>query len=199
MKLLLTSTGFKNLKIGRKFLRLIKKHPSKLKIIFIPIAARTKEELKYVEVSKKELLDLGIKNIRIIDLNKKIDYSELKNFDAMYICGGNTFYLMYKIRRINFNKIIKKFVKEGKIYVGVSAGSIIAGPNIKIASPFDKNDVGLKDLKGLNLTNVIVSPHFCKKEENIIKKFKKKSKYKVIPLTDKQALLIKRNKIKIIE
>jgi dipeptidase E len=197
MKLILTSTGFENPNLSKKFLKLVKKSPSEIKILFIPIAARTKEELKYVKESKQELLNLGIK--KIIELKEKIDYSKIKDFDAVYICGGNTFYLLNKFRKLGFDKLIKRFVKNGKVFVGVSAGSIIAGPNIEIASPFDKNKVNLKNLTGLNLIDVVVSPHYCKKEERIIENFKKKSKYKVIPLTDKQALLVLGNKIKIIQ
>jgi dipeptidase E len=193
-KLLLTSTGFENPNISKEFLKLVKKSPSEIKVLFVPIAAKTEEELKYVKESKKELIDLGVK--KIIEVKKNINYK--KDFDAIYICGGNTFYLLHRIRELSLDRLIKKFVKRGKIYIGVSAGSIIAGPNIEIASPFDKNKVNLKDLTGLNLINIIVSPHYCKKEEKIIENFKKKSKYKVIPLTDKQALLVLGNKKKII-
>ena len=193
-KLLLTSTGFENPNLSKEFLRLVKKSPAEIKVLFIPIAAKTKEELKYVKESKKELINLGIK--KIIEAKKRINYK--KDFDAIYICGGNTFYLLHRIRELGFDRLIKRLVKEGKIYIGVSAGSIIAGPNIEIASPFDKNKVNLNDLTGLNLTNIIVSPHYCKKEEKIVENFKKKSKYKVVPLTDKQALLILGNKKRVI-
>jgi peptidase E len=44
-KLLLTSAGFENAKIGKEFLRLINNNPATTKVLFIPTASRTEEEL----------------------------------------------------------------------------------------------------------------------------------------------------------
>jgi len=198
-KLLLTSTGFANENIINQFNKLIDKPISQIKILFVPTAARSQEELKYVEESKKELFELGIlkTNLRIINLDKPVLFEEVKNFDMIYVCGGNTFYLLKKIRESGFDKVIKKFVALGKLYFGVSAGSILVCPNIEIAKPFDENDINLTDLTGLNLIDVVVSPHYCLEDKSIIDSFKKKNK--VIPLTDNQALLILGDKIKLIE
>ena len=68
-KLLLTSAGFVNPKMREKFLKLVNKPASKIKVLFIPIASRTGEELHYVEKSRQELLDLGIAKENIIDVN----------------------------------------------------------------------------------------------------------------------------------
>ena len=81
----------------------------------------------------------------------------------------------------------------------MSAGSILVCPNIDIASPFDENDVNLTDLTGLNLTDVIVSPHYKDEEKTIIDNFKKKSQYEIVPLTDNQALLVLDGETKIVE
>ena len=59
-----------------------------------------------------------------------------------------------------------------------------------ISSAFDENDVNLTDLTELNLIDVIVSPHYCEEEKLIINDFKKKSQYEVVPLSDRQALLV---------
>jgi len=201
MKLLLTSTGFKNKKISIEFLKLVEKSPSKIKILFIPTASRTKEEWEHVNTSKEELINLGIpeKNITLFDLEREISYKEIQEYDVMYVCGGNTFYLLKKIKEIKFDKLITTFVKDNKIFVGVSAGSIIACPDIDIASPFDENDVGLKDIQALHFIEDYVSPHYCKEEEPLITTFKKTSKYKIILLTDEEALLIKGKESKIIK
>ena len=200
-KLLLTSTGLANQNIKNQFLQIIDKPVSQIKIIFVPTAARSKEELKYVDESKKELLDLGIleNNIKTLNLDKSVSFQDVEDFDVIYVCGGNTFYLLKKVRETGFDKVIIDFAKTDKLYLGVSAGSILVCPNIDIASSFDENNVNLADLTGLNLTDVIVSPHFCEEEKPIIDKFKKKSQYKVISLTDNQALLVIDGETKIIE
>ncbi len=191
-KLLLTSTGLANQNITDQFLRIIDKPASQIKIAFVTAAARSEEELRYVAESEKELLDLGIpdKNIKNLNLDKPASFKEVENFDVIYVCGGNTFYLLKRVRETGFDKVIIEFAKTDKLYLGVSAGSILVCPNIEIASPFDDNAVNLTGLTGLNLIDVIVSPHYCVEEKSIIDEFRKRSQYKVIPLTNKQTLLV---------
>jgi dipeptidase E len=200
-KLLLTSTGLVTKNITNQFLQIIDKPVSQIKIIFVPTASRSEEELKYVQESKKELLDLGIpeNNIKTLNLDKPVSFEEVKDFDVIYVCGGNTFYLLEKVRETGFDKVIIEFAKTDKLYFGVSAGSILVCPNIDIASPFDENDVNLTDLTGLNLTDVIVSPHYKDEEKTTIDNFKKKTQYEVVPLTDEQALLVIDGETKIVE
>lgn len=201
MKLILTSTGLANKKIKHHFLQIINKPVSQIKIIFVPTASRSKEELKYVDKSKRELLDLGIleNNIKTLNLDKPVSFQEVEDFDVIYVCGGNTFYLLKKVRETGFDKIIKEFLKKDKLYFGVSAGSILVCPNIDIAIPFDDNDVNLTDLKGLDLIKIIVFPHYKDEEKRIINDFRKKLNYEIIPLKDSQALLFLEEKIKILE
>ena len=207
-KLLLTSAGFENPKIGKKFLELVDKPVSKIKVLFIPTASRTKEELIYVEKSKQELLDLGIleNNIVSFNLDKKLSEEEINTFNVIYVCGGNTFYLLHKLRESKFDEIVKKMVERGTVYVGASAGSIVLGPEIGLTALPDTNDVNLKNTAGLNLVNVAVSPHYCKEEEKMVRKWQKKVDseissltYKILPLTDKQALLVVGDEEEVIE
>ncbi|MBU3897143.1 MAG: Type 1 glutamine amidotransferase-like domain-containing protein [Nanoarchaeota archaeon] len=198
--IILTSAGLSNQKITEEFLKLVNKSQSGIKVIFVPTASRTKEELFYVDKSKKELLDIGVKdeNIKVFNLDHKISYEEVEGFDVIYVCGGNTPYLLQKVRETGFDNIIKQFVENGKLYFGVSVGSIIAGPSIEISIPFDSNDVKMTDFTGLNLTDIVISPHYKEAEKEIIEEFRKKLKYKIIPLTDNQALLILNNEISLI-
>ena len=201
IKLLLTSTGFVNKNISKVFLKLVNKSASNIKVLFIPIASRSKEELHYVAESRKELISLGIKedNIFNLEIDNKPDLKELNKLDVIYVCGGNTFYLLHKLKETGFYDIIKDLVRKNKIYVGVSAGSIVVGPDIKIASIGDKNDIKLKNFMGLCLTKTIVSPHFCNKERGAIEKFRKTTNFRVVPLNDMQALLVLGDKERVIK
>ncbi len=145
--------------------------------------------MKYVRKSAAELTALGIneKNIVWFDANNPKQAAPFEQYDVVYVCGGNTFYLMQKLLETGLGEEIKKLVGAGKLYVGVSAGSIVAGPDISIAAPFDPNDIQLNDPLGLGLTKIVISPHFCKEEEKIIDDYKKKLSFKIIPLTDQQA------------
>lgn len=205
MKLLLTSAGFKNPKIWEEFLKLIGKPAKEIKIIFIPTASRTPEELKYVKMSKQELYDLGIEyeNITILNLNRRtMSESEMLDYDAIYVCGGNTFYLLSRLKETKFHQKIKQFVKKGKVYVGVSAGSIVAGPDIEIAgwgSEGDKNDCDLENFKALNLAKIAIFPHYYIELKKEVNEFAKKVNYPILALTDNQAFLINGKEEKIIE
>jgi peptidase E len=88
------------------------------------------------------------------------------------------------------------------LYFGISAGSIIAGPNIEIASwgsTGDTNDINLKDLTGLKLTKILVFPHFEDYLKGEVDEFRKKVDYPVIELKDSEALFIEGVKNKIIK
>ena len=203
-KLLLTSAGFENPKIGGEFLKLIEKSVSEVKVLFIPTASRTKEELYWVGESKKELIGVGIKEENIINFNldREFDEGELNKIEVIYVCGGNTFYLLHKIKEIGFENAIKKFILDGKVYVGVSAGSMVMGPDIDVSGikvDWDKNDVCLKDLTGLNFTDKRISPHYTIEDEEIIKKFEEKTGKEVTRLKDSQALLIIGEEVKVLE
>ena len=116
MKLLLTSAGFENAKIGRKFVELVGKPASEIRVVFIPTASRTKEESRYADEARKEILNTGVRgeNIKTLNLDHHISYPEIKDFDAIYVCGGNTFFLLHQARKTGFDKIIKQFLNDGK-------------------------------------------------------------------------------------
>ena len=189
---MLTSAGFENPKVSEEFLKLVGKPANQIKIIFIPTASITKEELFYVGKSIEELESVGItkSNIHELQIDQKISYAEVKDFDVMYVCGGNTFHLLQRIRKFGFDNILKKFIDANKVYLGVSAGSIIMGPNIELAKFGDKNVGGLKDFTGLNYIDEAIAPHFTEADRAPLNKFQKTVKYKIKPLTDNQVLLV---------
>ena len=67
--------------------------------------------------------------------------------------------------KYEFDKIIKDFIKNDKIYIGSSAGSIILGNTIKYALGYDENNVDMTDFTGLEIINGIIIPHSSKKKE----------------------------------
>jgi len=121
----------------------------------------------------------------------------VEGFDVIYFCGGNTFFILHKVRENGFDKVIERFVNEGKLYIGVSAGSIIMSPSIATSS--DENDIGIKDLTGLKLVDVLIAPHYNENKKSIIEDYRKKLSYEIVPLTDNQALVVRNGKMKIVE
>jgi len=187
MKLLLTSAGFYNPEASDTFLRLLNKSAEQANVIFIPTASRTEEELRYVQGAKQELLDLGINDITTLNLDRKVSENEIENADVIYVCGGNTFYLLQKIRESGLDQLLPNF--KG-LYVGVSAGSIVVGPNIEVSAPWDENDVKLSDTTGINIVDFAVVPHYQRKDQTIVEGLKSQADYEILELTDNQAVLI---------
>ena len=104
---------------------------------------------------------------------------------------GNTFDYLDRVRKTGLDKFIVDFTKkENSVYVGVSAGSILAGPDIAIAGDEDSNDIGLTDLRGLCLTDFIVYPHYRKELKTQLDEFKKRNGYPIIELEDNQAVIL---------
>lgn len=168
MKLLLTSNGFSSIKIFQAFLSLVNsnvtKKTSEIKIAFIPTAAVSEEEQKsYSQSVRTELVSFGIKKENITDLNldHAVSYDEIKDMDAVYVGGGNTFYLLHAMKTSSFYPVLKQFLQNNKTYVGVSAGSIVVTPTTAVANvePADPNEIGLTDFTGLGLVDFEVSPH----------------------------------------
>jgi len=195
MKLLLTSAGFLNKEVSDTFLSLFNKPAGQIHIIFIPTASRTEHELKYVAESRQELVDLGITNITTLNLDRKVTVEEINNADAIYVCGGNTFYLLQKIRESGLDQLLPHF---GGLYVGVSAGSIVVGPNIEVSGPWDENDVNLSDTTDMKIVDFAVVPHCQRKDQTIVEDLKNRADYEIMELTDNQAVLVEDDERKII-
>lgn len=198
MKLLLTSAGLISRNISDAFLSELSTPVTETRILVVAYAQNEQEEF-YVNATKQELENLGFKDIVIANMHNSMNVSELGNFNVIYVCGGNTFAILNKLRETGLFDFISSQVNQGAIYLGVSAGSIIACPTIDIAgwgSEADKNDIGLKDLKGFNFINISIFPHFKESLRNEIEEYKKKVQHSVYELTDDEAVFISRDQIK---
>ena len=195
---MLTSYGFITKKLFNEFVKLVGKPVVNIKIVFVPTAAILKTDYDPTIVPK-ELIAFGIKtaNIKILEINKKVIDTEFEGFDALIVGGGNTFLLLDYARKNGFIQVAKEFVKNHGVYVGISAGSILAAPDIKLARITDANKVNINDLNGLNLIDFAVAPHVGNPEFielgvtlESIKSFNKTVPYNIIPLTDEQAVVV---------
>jgi len=203
MKLLLTSDGLSNEKLQKTFLDLLEIPLKEIKILMIALP-RSDREKYYIQETKKELWDLGIDpdNITMFSLKKRrMSDDDLSEFNVIYVCGGNNFFILNTLREIKFLQKIKQLVKKGILYVGVSAGSIMAGPSIEIAgwgSEADENDTESTNFSALNFTEITILPHYHKELEKEVNDFRKKFKLNTLPLMDGQALLINGKEEKVI-
>ena len=190
MKLFLTSVASKTLD---KIVPLLPKPPKELKVAFIPTAGDTYKEKPWMEEDREKLVDLGF-NVADFDLKGKTESQiekALSKVDIIFVAGGNTFYLLEKTKQSGFDKVVKKLVKNGTIYVGSSAGSILAGPNIEPVKILDDpQKARLDSFEGLGLVDFVILPHYGKEKYKIDKIIKEYgNKYQLIPITDDQLVV----------
>ena len=194
--ILLTSAG---MQMKDEIIKLLQKPTYDVNVAFITTAYKYKLEENPEYVAKDLLImkELGF-NVEEIDIegkNKNLLMKLFENKDIIFVEGGNTFYLLKAIRQSGFEKVIKKLLKKGRVYVGVSAGSIVAGKTIETAGwkDGDKNFVKLKNLKGMNLVPFNIFVHYRPEHAEIIKQKIKnpdKRRKRLRILTDYQAILI---------
>jgi dipeptidase E len=201
MRLFLTSAGLTP-ETKEYFLELLGKKPKGMDLCYIPTASDLSKDKRYVKKNRNRLLKLGF-NITDVDIKNKNENSlskKMDSFDIVFVEGGNAFYLLKHVRDSGFDSAIRRFLDRGGIYVGSSAGSMIAGLNIESAGwkHIDKNIVNLKDLTAMKLVPFVISAHLDDKSIGLIRRCASKVDYPVIALTDKQALLVDGDKRSIV-
>lgn len=142
-----------------------------------------------------QLESLGL-SVDYFDLDTQ-KAEQLELYDLIEIIGGNPFYLLYRMKRTGCESLFKEFA-DGKIIVGISAGSIVLQKEIQLIAGFSpelNRDVGLTDLSGLHLTDIEILPHYHRmlsKIPNLEKRTaecEREHECKVIRLDDGQGVL----------
>ena len=187
-KMLLTSAGFENPRMKDEFLRLLGKPAADALILFIPTAAVNEEQVRLVGECKLELLSSGISedNIHACTLEKEVIWAEFEKYDAIYVCGGSTIHLLNGMKDTGFDRILEEMIESGKLYIGVSAGSLVLGPQVA-GQP------------GLRIIDTYIMSHFSEESEERLKTLQMQNEFPVTPLTDMQALLIEGDNTRLIE
>lgn len=202
MKLLLTSDGLSTQNLKNFFISILPKESHDCSLLLIYYKLYEEPEL-YEKYKKEEIKNIGITNVTSFDMHEEKFTNTNCKYDIIWVCGGNTFAILDRMKKTGVFDFIKKSATENNsLYLGVSAGSIIAGKNIKVANEkigdYDENIIKLKDLSGLNFTNISVFPHFEKYMQEELDKLKKKVDYKIIEITDEEGVFVDNNGYKII-
>jgi len=136
-----------------RFSKMLGKPFSQAKVLFIPTASRyeggnNEEARNIASVLKDGLFRIGILSENLIehDIDGTLTEDEAMRFDVIYFTGGWDGHLLRCIKDTGFEKIIYKMVYANKVYVGVSAGTVIATPNIGgcFGSPYNEETTGLR-------------------------------------------------------
>jgi dipeptidase E len=96
-----------------------------------------------------------IPGIEMIRSAEELSRKHLADYSFLFIGGGNTFKLLYDIKRVNMFEPIRGYLQNGGVAFGGSAGAIIFGEDLESCALDDDNDVGLKDTEGFDVLDGI--------------------------------------------
>lgn len=200
MKKLFISSSFKDVA------NLLPEFASDLKgktVTFIPTAALHEKINFYVKSGRRALEKMGliVDDLEISTTSRSEIITKLQSNEYIYISGGNTFFLLQELRRVEADKMIIEQIKSGKLYIGESAGSVILSPDIEYMKYMDDCRVAtdLISFQSLNIVNFYPLPHqncfpFMKKVEKIISLYKNELPLK--PISNCQVILVNGDDIK---
>ena len=201
--MILTSSLYESIELVKNFLD---KNTESKKILFIPTATNVDEYKKYIHLTQKVFEDFGyeVENFDVSIFSEEIVKEKLSEAKIVFISGGNTFYLLQELKRKNLITYLKERIENGLLYIGESAGSVIAASDIEYASIVDDKTLAteLDDYTGLNLVDFYIVPHFeeepfVESSRNTVELYKDKLNLKLI--NNKEAILVENNNFTIIK
>ena len=208
MKLLLTSAGLTTEILRNKFCDLLPGEASNTKVVFIPTAAYAEEPSPaWMEEDINNLKLAGVNQIKLIDISKGSKSEWIETFydsDVLWFEGGNTYHLLRWVKESGLIDDLEQLLKD-RLYIGVSAGSIIAGPDISLNQDiFPEEEVlRIDNLTGLSLVKFAVVPHylsesFPKSRDIEIRNIASRVNYPIYAIDDSAAILIQGPQVEII-
>lgn len=174
------------------------------RVAFIPTAARVEEVDFYVQDAKEAFEALGavVEWLDIALLSAAEAKARLEACEALYVSGGNTFYLLSELRRVGLEEAILWHIKQGKPYIGESAGSMILAPSVEHVQLMD--DVtkagNRSEFKALGAIDFYPLPHvgefpFVEVTREILERYEGRLNF--YPLNNKQAIWIEGERVEV--
>ena len=174
------------------------------KVLFIPTAGKLEENTFYIDADRKALEDLGL-IVEDLDASRVL-YDEAKekinNTDYLFVCGGNTFFLLQELKRRNIDKLVIEHINKGKAYISTSAGSLIMQKKIINDNADRVEDApDLKnDFSALSIIDFYIYVHYGHNyygnDDECIDKYY--SNLELIKISDKQVVTVLGEQVKVL-
>lgn len=159
----------------------------------------------YVEHTRRYYRQFGIEDVQYYDLDTEYEESMLDSLfqcNAIHLSGGNTFYFLSLLQKRNLLDQLRSYVSNGGILIGVSAGSILMTPTIRMAGygeDADENQIALTDLHALSLVNFDFAPHWNGSEEvlHTLKEYARSHQTEVYVCPDGGAVIVENESLEL--
>jgi len=190
--------------------RSISKHIKKpARFAYITTASEPKKErpLEWLDDDRAQFIKAGfeVEDYTITGKTASEIKKYLNGFDGILMEGGNSFYLLQQIQLTKSGNVFRDFVKSGKYYIGSSAGSVVAGPDIYSLRRLDvlKDAPEINGYEGLGLVDFVIWPHWGsgKFEDKYLTRMGQSYNlsHKIILLTDNQYVLVDGENYRIVD
>ena len=176
---------------------------NQMKIGYITTAskkARTHQQF-FLDV-KKTITENGY-SLEEFDFEGKSE-NEIRKFfkdkNVIQVEGGNTFFLLKIIRETGFDKILKEFLKEGKVYIGASAGSYVMCPSVEVTNWHDEtyDRFGMVNFTALGYVSFVLFAHYKDEKKEYVLENMKTLNYPLRILRDGEGFFCEDGKVKFI-
>ena len=122
-----------------------------------------KPDLSWLEGDVKKAKEIFGCEVDTFDIETMLYDQMIETFskyDAIWVEGGMTFYLMSATKASGFDKALKKLLKD-KIYIGTSAGSMICSKSLDASEWYvGEPEENTNHLEGIGLIDFQIYPHF---------------------------------------
>jgi dipeptidase E len=162
------------------------------KLLYLPIALRGvrpfSECLQWV---RNTFAPLNLNTIEMWSDLSQHQASELSDFAAVYIGGGNTYALLEQCLESGFHRHLVEYVMSGGIIYGGSAGAAILGKDIRTVQHLDTNTVGLAETRGLNLAqDHAVWVHYRPQDDSMIFEAQRQHGNPILAISERAGVIV---------
>jgi dipeptidase E len=133
------------------------------RVLFVPFALNDRDA--YADQARRRFAAMGYRLDSVHEAgDAKTARARIDEAEAIFIGGGNTFRLLDNLYKFDLLLPIRRRVEEGMLYMGSSAGAVVAAPTIKTTN--DMPIVQPPSFNSLGLIRFQINAHYLDPDPN---------------------------------
>lgn len=179
--------------IDKTFINLLEAN-KKSSLLYIPCAIGPDKYTDGLDRIREVFSSISFERIEMCSDLSQLDWTYLESFGGIYIDGGNTFQLMSNIRNTHCFELFHRFLHNGGVINGDSAGAIVLGAHLETAhfgAVGDDNDAGVISYQGLGFLGAwSIHCHYNESEDEEILEFSNTYGFPIMALSENTSVLV---------